>query len=344
MIGRNELCPCGSGKKYKKCCLQRNQLAEFTRNKTMYAKGLYVNLSNKIVDYSNRIVFKDDKESCKKDFYISTSNNEKINKLFMTYYIQDYITSNKKVIANMYIEEYNTMLNKNQKSILLGMINSYLSVFKIEEIKTTQSIIQDVFTEERIVIEDIDLFNVLSVGDNIIGRPVNTQGMNIFLDPIIKISCENTQKIKDNIYALHKNSNYEFSTNIKEFLVYNSEIIYKYAQQILINGELNFDDSLIISNDKNNEEYKKEEKNNIDIYGILKENMEEKYLQQGIDLWTKFMEVKKSIKGSESGWAAAIEYYIKKDAGEVITQVQVSQKYEISPRTLGKRYKELKVS
>jgi len=24
-IGRNELCPCGSGKKYKKCCLRKNK-------------------------------------------------------------------------------------------------------------------------------------------------------------------------------------------------------------------------------------------------------------------------------------------------------------------------------
>lgn len=39
MIGRNELCPCGSGKKYKKCCLQKNQSIEFTRNKILYAKG-----------------------------------------------------------------------------------------------------------------------------------------------------------------------------------------------------------------------------------------------------------------------------------------------------------------
>ncbi|MBQ3423559.1 MAG: SEC-C domain-containing protein, partial [Romboutsia sp.] len=23
MLGRNELCPCGSGKKYKKCCLNK---------------------------------------------------------------------------------------------------------------------------------------------------------------------------------------------------------------------------------------------------------------------------------------------------------------------------------
>jgi hypothetical protein len=27
-IGRNEPCPCGSGKKYKKCCLQRDEARE----------------------------------------------------------------------------------------------------------------------------------------------------------------------------------------------------------------------------------------------------------------------------------------------------------------------------
>ena len=58
----------------------------------------------------------------------------------------------------------------------------------------------------------------------------------------------------------------------------------------------------------------------------------------------KFKESNKSIKGSENGWAAAIEYYIKKAAGETVTQVQVSEKYEVSPSTLGKRYKALRVS
>ena len=58
----------------------------------------------------------------------------------------------------------------------------------------------------------------------------------------------------------------------------------------------------------------------------------------------KIYQCKKSIKGSENGWAAAVEYYIKKDAGEAITQAQISKKYEISPSTLGKRYKELRIS
>ena len=36
--------------------------------------------------------------------------------------------------------------------------------------------------------------------------------------------------------------------------------------------------------------------------------------------------------------------HIKKVAGQVITQAQISKKYEISPSTLGKRYKDLKIS
>ena len=33
-IGRNELCPCGSGKKYKKCCLRKgkNAITAITEN------------------------------------------------------------------------------------------------------------------------------------------------------------------------------------------------------------------------------------------------------------------------------------------------------------------------
>ncbi|MGC9519228.1 MAG: SEC-C metal-binding domain-containing protein [Desulfuromonadaceae bacterium] len=27
-IGRNEPCPCGSGKKYKKCCLDKDQMEQ----------------------------------------------------------------------------------------------------------------------------------------------------------------------------------------------------------------------------------------------------------------------------------------------------------------------------
>ena len=31
MVGRNELCPCGSGRKYKKCCLEKDKAKDIAR-------------------------------------------------------------------------------------------------------------------------------------------------------------------------------------------------------------------------------------------------------------------------------------------------------------------------
>ena len=77
---------------------------------------------------------------------------------------------------------------------------------------------------------------------------------------------------------------------------------------------------------------------------VLRQNVEAEYLNSCIDFWNEFKEANGEVKGSENGWAAAVEYHIKKVAGQVITQAQISKKYEISPSTLGKRYKDLKIS
>ena len=37
-IGRNDPCPCGSGKKYKKCCLRKNQFVDQTQNAVIPAE------------------------------------------------------------------------------------------------------------------------------------------------------------------------------------------------------------------------------------------------------------------------------------------------------------------
>lgn len=342
MIGRNNLCPCGSGKKYKKCCLQKNQLIEFTKNKAIYAKGLYRNIENKVIAYSNQSCFDKERETCKNNFYISDISNNKIDKLFKTYFVYDYITEDKKVIATKYVEENQMKLNKTDSNILIGMLNSYISLYKVELKNPTNIVIKDCFTDESFSIEDIEAFKSINVGDSIIARFINIQGMNIFVDTTINISEKNKKIIVDNIKTLYK-SKEKTINNIKEYITYHSDIIYKYVQQLLLN-----DDSYIVETQEHKNNVKNdliEEKNNqLDIYHLLKDNIEEEYLEQGIELWKTFIKARKSITGSENGWAAAVEYYIKKNAGEAITQVQISQKYEVSPRTLGKRYKELRVS
>lgn len=342
MIGRNKLCPCGSGKKYKKCCLQKNQVIEFTKNKTLYAKGLYNNLENKINEYSKQERFSEDRNECKQYFYVFHEDNVKVNKLFNTYFVHDFTLKNNKVIANMFVEENQLTLSKIHKSILMGMLKSNISIFKVEDISLTNASIRDYFNDLKIVVEDVDSLKNIQVGDNIIARPVNIQGMNILVDDCIKLSQENVDLIINTIRNIYMTNEKDIN-NIKEFLVYHSELIYRFAQQIIINDESYSINPQELSY-KVKKDFKVQKNDELDIYNILKDNIEEKYLQKGINLWKEFIKANKSVKGSENGWAAAVEYYIKKDAGEIVTQAQVSQKYEISPRTLGKRYKELKAS
>ena len=80
------------------------------------------------------------------------------------------------------------------------------------------------------------------------------------------------------------------------------------------------------------------------IYGILISKVENEYKQQCIKAWKNFKKLHKSHTGSESGWAAAIEYDVKKGIDDSVTQEQIAKKYNVSARTLGKRYKELKIN
>ena len=274
-------------------------------------------------------------------FHISQDSNLKIDKLYNTYFINDYKTINGNTIIERFADNNKLTLNKSQRNVLLSMIKSNIGIFKIEDINATKTILRDYFTDNKITVEDVNLVKNLNRYDSIISRIVNVQGMNIFVQDYVKVTKENMKIILENVNQLYNTCNKKVK-NKKEFLYYNSEVIYNFAQQIILNDESYLISPVTLEKTKLKKESKEEL--GVNIYDILKNNIEDKYLQKGLDLWNKFKKTNTSIKGSENGWAAAVEYYIKKDAGETITQAQVSQKYEVSSRTLGKRYKALKVS
>ena len=341
MVGRNELCPCGSGKKHKKCCLHKNQSVEIVRNKVLYAKGLYKNMENKVYEYSKSIGFNADREDCMKKFYNSKETNDNIDKLYNSYLIYDYKNSQGKTIVNEFSESNKLTFNKNQRDIISSLMKSNISIFKVEDKSPTKMIVRDYITSNKLTINDIDLFNNIETGESIIARIVNIQGMNLFVHDVVKLSNENINTVIEEINQLYSQDK-KSAKDIEEWKNMNTDLIYKFTQQILLNKKLTTITSL--ETEISEEKITQNNNQNSDIYKILKNNIEEKYLQKCIDLWKKYINSNGSIKGSENGWAAAVEYYIKKDAGEIITQAQVSRKYEVSPTTLGKRYKQLKIS
>ena len=56
-VGRNDLCPCGSGKKYKNCCMKesnQNTAAKYTPSGKRKIKAKVLTIENKNLDVFNR--------------------------------------------------------------------------------------------------------------------------------------------------------------------------------------------------------------------------------------------------------------------------------------------------
>ena len=62
MLGRNELCPCGSGKKYKRCCLNKDVVVDRAGRKVNTAQKQYLELYTRIYEYSRQDKFKEEYE------------------------------------------------------------------------------------------------------------------------------------------------------------------------------------------------------------------------------------------------------------------------------------------
>ncbi|WP_199533603.1 YecA family protein [Romboutsia maritimum] len=344
MLGRNELCPCGSGKKYKRCCLNKDVISERASRKVDLSQKQYSELYTKIYEYSRQEKFKEEYKKAQEMFYIV--DNEEINKnferFFNTYFMQDHIMENKKVMTVEFFEENKDALNTFEINILRSLFESYVSVYQVKEITPGNVLLKDCLTDKEVYTEDVNLLKSFKVGSSMIARVVEIEGISILIDITISISDAVKDVIVNDIMNLF-NQYEDLYKDMNTFLIHHTHILYKYMQQLL--------DPSVAEYLKKQKEDKIQKSNNVEITEgdckvttMLKQNVDDEYVGASLEFWNEYKSVHGEVKGSENGWAAAIEYHIKKEAGQSITQAQISKKYEISPSTLGKRYKELKIS
>ncbi|HSQ33287.1 MAG TPA: SEC-C domain-containing protein [Peptostreptococcaceae bacterium] len=343
MIGRNELCSCGSGKKYKKCCLNKDMVVERVNRKIGLSQQDYVDLYSKLYEYSRESKFYNEYLKAKEMFYILDDEqlNKKFDKFFNTYYIQDHIMEDNRVITAAFYEENKHNLNKTEINILKNLFESYVSLYEISEIQDGKVLLNDLLLKNNVCVEDISLLQDLKLGDIVIARIVNVNGVSILLDTTVSIS-QTIRNVICNDVEYFYNQYVDVYKNMKTFLLYHTHILYKYIQQLLEPkvGEClkSKKSEVAITQEVGSQDVENECK----INELLHINIEKEYLEVAMDTWKKFKNLNGNIKGSEVGWASAVEYFVKKEKGENTTQNQIAQKYNISSSTLGKRYKDLK--
>ncbi len=155
-VGRNDPCPCGSGKKFKKCCMLKDVTPipavenEFDRTKKR--------LIQRLQDYTKDRRFHND--------YINASaiywHIEPVEPLrlppevledrgeFMEWFILDFPTASGATIPEMYYSEMANEISRQEKRMLEAFIRSYQSLYEILDVTGNRVSLKELFTGKEL--------------------------------------------------------------------------------------------------------------------------------------------------------------------------------------------------
>lgn len=165
-INRNDPCPCGSGKKFKKCCLQK-EIATQQPNKTYHDHCLELveSFRPKILrfmkkaghDQNIKEAFEEYWQTLEPDLDPPEVNN--ISYLqFLEWYIHDYpIPGIGRPVIQLFLES-NPKIPAVEMQILRDWQDAYISVFQVIEVETGKGIlVEDIFSGEEIFLSDVSI-------------------------------------------------------------------------------------------------------------------------------------------------------------------------------------------
>ena len=145
--GRNDPCPCGSGKKYKKCCLTEKYV-DIGREDSIRARLVQDLLKFLEKNYKSTVkyahsLFWDD---FKPEEHLDGHSLEIAYQNFMEWVVFDFIidVDNEKTLIDLYMEN-NKKLSLDEHKVLTMMNNSVISLYEVQE----------VFPEKGLLLKDL---------------------------------------------------------------------------------------------------------------------------------------------------------------------------------------------
>ena len=168
-VGRNHPCPCGSGKKYKKCCLLKESgqgaaSAEPGPRKSPVPDPVFQSLQKSLARYVER-------ETSREDFLRATGifwNTETREPIvlperasedkgqFHDWFINDHRMANGKTILQDFCDRRLGTMSADEKRLAESLLKSYLSIYEVQAVREGEGLtIRDVFTGETMDVEEV---------------------------------------------------------------------------------------------------------------------------------------------------------------------------------------------
>ena len=159
-VGRNDPCPCGSGKKYKKCHMRQHQQKDETSQAEW--NDISQGLTEKLLSYLNRPRFDEDYFTALELFFPDKAEQE--NPMlaqheeiaFYDYLVtQHRLRSTGRNLMEHYLEEHETDLSSNERTLLRNRLASRYGLYEVQSVTPGEGmVLKDLFRNDEIEIHE----------------------------------------------------------------------------------------------------------------------------------------------------------------------------------------------
>lgn len=179
-VGRNDPCPCGSGRKYKKCCLIKERASQTMGSLYLPAEE---SLRDKILYYLDQERFDWDYEEARDLWYASfgtDKNGEIIEGVWFTvWFIHDYRLSYGKTLLELFYDERRHTLDGLEAEILEAWLRARLGLYEVNSVKEGTGVgLTELFTGEKCFAYDVSASRGLVKWDVILARMFKVRDLN----------------------------------------------------------------------------------------------------------------------------------------------------------------------
>jgi hypothetical protein len=179
-LGRNDPCPCGSGKKYKNCCLKKDRAKRI--RESAWRREEQVTL-DKLIIFAQRPALSAQLVVAFNMFWNGNYGIEGWNALdrdeigrFLDWYVQDYrLEQSRKRVIDLFIEEMGSKLLAGELDRVRSWSDSYMSAYRIAG-PAEQGLlpVADVFQGTEESVGDDGLGQLSLPGDLVVGRVLHS--------------------------------------------------------------------------------------------------------------------------------------------------------------------------
>lgn len=211
-VGRNDPCPCGSGRKYKNCCLRRDQLSRSQELELEYDEAF---LLTQLYRYAQSARFAGDLANALQVFWGGAFSIGGLGEVpaddvrrFLEWFTHDYRTeADGKPVLELFLEREASQYPTEAQERLRAWTRSVTGMYSILARADERVTLYDPLREREVVVRAPALARNARVGDTVVGRLYTYQGEERFAFSVMVLPSavqEEMEAFVRNAYRLYQ--------------------------------------------------------------------------------------------------------------------------------------------